>query len=137
MRNRMVMVAVVALVAGGLLAAIPASADSTGKVQEYVVQYREGGSAAGARAEIDALGGRVVEEISAIGAAKVRTSNPDFASDAIESDALAGVARNRIVGFADPALREKVDEVEALITARGAAPEAAAGGAGGAPRGAQ
>jgi lantibiotic leader peptide-processing serine protease len=126
MRNRMVMFAVMALVAGGLLAAIPASADSTGKVQEYVVQYREGVSAAEARAEIDALGGRVVEEISAIGAAKVRTSNPDFASDAIDSDALAGVARNRIVGFADPALREKVDEVESLIAARGAAPDVAA-----------
>src|SRR4029450_9666270 len=117
MRNRMVMVAVVALVAGGLLAAIPASADSTGKVQEYVVQYREGVSAAEARAEIDALGGRVVEEISAIGAAKVLTSNPDFASDAIDSDALAGVARNRIVGFADPALREKVEQVEAVVRA--------------------
>src|SRR5512132_4092736 len=126
MRNRMVMFAVMSLVAGGLLAAIPASADSTGKVQEYVVQYREGVSAAEARAEIGALGGRVVEEISAIGAAKVRTSNPDFASDAIDSDALAGVARNRIVGFADPALREKVDEVESLIAARGAAPDVAA-----------
>src|SRR4029450_1301042 len=114
MRNRMVMVAVMALVAGGLLAAIPPSADSTGKVQEYVVQYREGVSAAEARAEIDALGGRVVEEISAIGAAKVLTSNPDFASDAIDSDALAGVARNRIVGFADPALREEGDEGEPL-----------------------
>ena len=79
MRNRMVMFAVLSLVAGGLLAAIPASADSTGKVQEYVVQYREGVSAAEAGAEIGALGGRVVEEISEIGAAKVRTSNPEFA----------------------------------------------------------
>ena len=34
-------------------------------------------------------------------------------------DALAGAARNRIVGFADPALREKVDDVESLIAAEG------------------
>jgi lantibiotic leader peptide-processing serine protease len=122
MRNRMVIAAVVALVAGGLLASVPASAGSAGKVIEYVVQYGDGVSAAEARAEIRALGGTVVEEISAIGAAKVRTSNPSFASDAIDSAAIRGVARNRIVGFADPALREKVDEVEALVAASGAAP---------------
>jgi subtilisin family serine protease len=118
----MVIAAVVALVAGGLLAAVPATAGSSGKVHEYVVQYRDGVSAVDARADIQALGGRVVEEISAIGAAKVRTSNPSFASDAIESGTLVGVARNRIIGFAEPALREKVDEVESLIAARGAAP---------------
>jgi lantibiotic leader peptide-processing serine protease len=126
MRNRMVIAAVVALVAGGLLASVPASAGSAGKVIEYVVQYGDGVSAAEARAEIRALGGTVVEEISAIGAAKVRTSNPSFASDATGSAAFAGVARNRIVGFADPALREKVDEVESLIAARGAAPDVTA-----------
>jgi hypothetical protein len=75
MRNRMVIAAVVALVAGGLLASVPASAGSADKVIEYVVQYGDGVSAAEARAEIRALGGTVVEEISAIGAAKVRTSN--------------------------------------------------------------
>ena len=122
MRNRMVIAAVVALVAGGLLAAVPASAGSDGKVREFVVQYRDGVSAAEARAEIEALGGRVVEEISAIGAAKVQTSNPNFASEAIGSAAVAGVARNRIIGFANPALREKVDEVESLIAATDAAP---------------
>ena len=90
MRNRMVIAAVVALVAGGLLAAVPASAGSDGKVREFVVQYRDGVSAAEARAEIEALGGRVVEEISAIGAAKVLTSNPNFASEAIGSAAVAG-----------------------------------------------
>jgi hypothetical protein len=122
----MVIAAVVALVAGGLLASVPASAGSAGKVREYVVQYGDGVSAAEARAEIRALGGTVLEEISAIGAAKVRTSNPSFASDATGSAALAGVARNRIVGFADPALREKVDEVESLIAARGAVPDVTA-----------
>ncbi|HSD48747.1 MAG TPA: S8 family serine peptidase [Actinomycetota bacterium] len=126
MRSRMVIAAVVALVAGGLLAAVPASAGSDVKLREYVVQYGDGVSAAEARAEIRALGGQVVEEISAIGAAKVRTSDPNFAADAIGSGVLAGVTRNRIVGFAEPALREKVDDVEALIEAQGAAPDVTA-----------
>ena len=119
MRSRMVIAAVVALVAGGLLAAVPATADSDGKVREYVVLYEGGASAAEARAAIESLEGTIVEEISEIGLAKVHTSNPDFAADALGQDALAVAARNRVIGFADPALREKVDEVESLISAEG------------------
>jgi subtilisin family serine protease len=121
MRNRMVIAAVVALVAGGLLAAVPATADSDGKVREYVVLYEGGVSAAEAHAAIESLEGTIVEEISEIGLAKVHTSNPDFVADVLGQDALAGAARNRIVGFADPALREKVDEVETLIATEGVA----------------
>ena len=128
MRNRMVIAAVVALVAGGLLAAVPATADSDGKVREYVVLYEGGASAAEAHAAIESVEGTIVEEISEIGLAKVHTSNPDFVADVLGQDALAGAARNRIVGFADPALREKVDDVESLIAAEGvaAAPDVAA-----------
>ena len=114
MRNRRVIAVVVALVAGGLLAAVPASAGSTGKVREYVVQYGDGVSAADARAAIREAGGRVVDEIASIGLAKVQTTSAGFVSDALSESALAGVARNQIVGYADPALREKVDEVESL-----------------------
>jgi subtilisin family serine protease len=124
MRNRMVIAALVAMVAGGLLAAVPASAGGDGKVREYVVQYRHGVGAADARAVIKSLGGTVLAEIPAIGAAKVRTSNPDFVAAAMGSSALAGVARNRIIGYAKPALREKVDEVESLIAATGVVPAA-------------
>ena len=119
MRSRMVIGAVVALVAGGLLAAVPASAGSDGTVREYVVLYEDGASAKEARNAIAELGGTVVEEISAIGLAKVRTDNPDFAADVAGESLLAGAARNRIVGFAEPALREKVDEVESLVAANG------------------
>lgn len=126
MRNRMVVAALASLVAGGLLAAVPAAARSDARVREYVVQYADGVSAADAREAIRSLGGTVVEEISAIGAAKVRTTDPDFLSGAIDSDAIAGVTRNRIIGFAEPALREKVDEVESLIAASGVAADAAA-----------
>jgi subtilisin family serine protease len=122
----MVIAAVVALVAGGLLAAVPASAGSAGKVREYVVQYGNGVSAADARAAIREAGGRVVDEIASIGLAKVQTTSAGFVSDALSESALAGVARNRIVGYAEPALREKVDEVESLVEANGAAPEVTA-----------
>jgi lantibiotic leader peptide-processing serine protease len=122
MRNRMVIAAVLVLVAGGLLATVPASAGSDGKEREYVVQYREGVSAAVARAAIRDAGGTVVDEIAAIGLAKVRTSNPGFVSDALGERALAGVARNRIVGYAEPGLGPKVDDVESLIAANGAGP---------------
>jgi subtilisin family serine protease len=128
MRNRMVVVGLVALVAGGLLAAVPASAASDGRLREYVVLYEQGASASEARTAIEDLGGALVDEISDIGLAKVQTTNADFPSDVLGASALAGAARNRIVGFADPALREKVDDVESLIAAQGttAAPEAAA-----------
>jgi lantibiotic leader peptide-processing serine protease len=128
MRNRMVVVGLVALVAGGLLAAVPASAASDGRLREYIVLYEQGASTSEARAAIEDLGGTVVDEISDIGLAKVQTTNADFPSDVLGASALSGAARNRIVGYADPALREKVDDVESLIAARGttAAPEAAA-----------
>jgi subtilisin family serine protease len=115
----MVIAAVVALVAGGLLAAVPASAGSDGKVREYVVLYEDGASAAAARSAIGSLDGVIVEEITQIGLAKVRTSNDAFEAEVAEEAALAGAAPNRIIGFAEPALREKVDDVEALIDAEG------------------
>jgi lantibiotic leader peptide-processing serine protease len=119
MRNRMVIAAVMALAAGGLLAAVPASAGSDGTVREYVVLYQEGASAADAREAIADLGGTVVDEISAIGLAKVRTSNAAFEAEVAGEAALAGAAPNGIIGYAEPGLREKVDDVEALIDAEG------------------
>ncbi|HET8525864.1 MAG TPA: S8 family serine peptidase, partial [Actinomycetota bacterium] len=119
MRNRMVLAAVVALVAGGVLAAVPASAGSDGKVAEYVVLYEDDASAAEARAAIEGLDGTIVDEISQIGLAKVRTSNASFEAEVLEEDALAGAAPNQIIGFAEPGLREKVDDVEGLIDAEG------------------
>jgi len=120
MRNRMVIVGLVALVAGGLLAVVPAGAASDGKVQEYVVLYEDGASVADAHAAIESLDGSIVEEISQIGLAKVRTSNPSFEADVLGEAALAGAAPNQIIGFAEPAQREKVDDVEAMIDAEGA-----------------
>jgi subtilisin family serine protease len=119
MRNRMVIAASVALVAGGLLAVVPAGAADNGTVREYVVLYDDGASVADAHAAIDSLDGAIVEEISQIGLAKVRTSNPSFESDVMDEAALAGAATNQIIGYTEPGLREKVDDVEALIDAKG------------------
>jgi lantibiotic leader peptide-processing serine protease len=120
MRNRMVIAAVVALVAGGLLAAVPASAGSDGMVREYVVLYEDGVSNAEARAAIRGLDGQILDEIAEIGLAKVRTTNDAFEAEVVADEALAGAAPNKIIGFAEPALREKVDDVEAMIEANGA-----------------
>jgi lantibiotic leader peptide-processing serine protease len=121
MRNRSIIVAVSSLLAASLLAALPATAGSDGRVREYVVLYEDGAALADARASIRALGGTIVEEIAQIGLAKVRTRDAGFASAASADSALVGAVRNRIIGFAEPALREKVDDVESLIEARGAA----------------
>lgn len=121
MRNRVVIVAVSSLLAASLLAALPATAGSDGRVREYVVLYEDGAALADARASIRALGGTIVEEIAQIGVAKVRTRDAAFASAAAADGALVGAVRNRIIGFSDPALRDKVDDVEGLIDARGVA----------------
>ena len=42
MRNRMVVVALVAMLAVGLVAAVPASAGRDGRLREYVVLYEQG-----------------------------------------------------------------------------------------------
>jgi subtilisin family serine protease len=125
MRNRMLIAAAVGLVAGGLLTAVPAGAGSDGTLREYVVQYRDDASAAEARAAIRDAGGTVVDEIAAIGLAKVETRNTAFVSDVLAERPVAGVARNEIVGYASPALRPKVDDVESLLAARGAGPAVA------------
>jgi subtilisin family serine protease len=121
MRRRIITGAVVALVAGALIGPVPtAVASSDGRLREYVVLYRDGVSSAEGRAAVEAAGGRVVDEIASIGVARVTTRNASFVRDATGEAAIAGVSRNRVVGYSDPALRQKVDEVEALGPARAA-----------------
>jgi len=122
MRNRVVVGALVALVAASLAGPTTvATASRDAKVKEYVVLYQRGASLADARAAIKKLGGTIVQELSSIGVAKVRSTDADFMSNVMGQSALAGAARNRIVGYIDPALREKTDEVESLAAATVAA----------------
>jgi len=119
MRSRHSMVvAVVATLAIALAGSLPtAFARTNGRLREYVVQYEQGASLAEGRAAVRAAGGRVVDELSAIGVAKVVSRNGRFILDAAAQGALAGAARNRVIGYTEPALREKVDEVESLSAA--------------------
>jgi lantibiotic leader peptide-processing serine protease len=118
MRRRSFVAALIAMLTVALVGFLPsASASSNGPLREYVVQYESGASLAEARAAVRAAGGAVVDEIDAIGAAKVVSRNASFIADATGQSALAGVARNRVIGYAEPALREKVDRVESLTAA--------------------
>ena len=120
MRRRIITGIVVALAAGALTGPVPtAAADSEGKPREYVVMYEKGTTSAEGRAAVRAAGGIVVDEIASIGVARVTTRNLRFISEATGAAAIAGVSRNRVVGYSDPALRQKVDDVEALGTATG------------------
>jgi subtilisin family serine protease len=130
MRRHSMVVALVATLAIALAGSLPvASARTDGRLREYVVQYERGASLAEGRAAVRAAGGRVVDELSAIGVAKVVSRNGNFILDAAAEASLAGAARNRVIGYAEPALRQKVDEVESLAAAskaRSAAVEVAA-----------
>jgi subtilisin family serine protease len=118
MRSRASLGVLVALVTGALAGLPPvATAGQDGPVREYVVLYEDDASFAEAHAAIESLGGSIVDENAAIGVAKVKSSNAGFVADVVADDALAGAARNRVVGYTEPALREKVDEVEALAQA--------------------
>jgi subtilisin family serine protease len=118
MRRRSFVAALIAMLTVALVGFLPsASASSNGPLREYVVQYESGASLAEARAAVRAAGGTVVDEIDAIGAAKVVSRNASFIADATGQSALAGVAQNRVIGYAEPALREKVDRVESLTAA--------------------
>jgi len=118
-RRRSMVVPLIATLALSLVGFLsPASARTSGPLREYVVQYEDGASIAEGRAAVRAAGGRVVDELAAIGVARVVSRNRSFILDATGETAVAGAARNRVIGYSDPALREKVDEVEALTAAR-------------------
>jgi lantibiotic leader peptide-processing serine protease len=115
MRRRSIVFALIATLTVALVGALPsASASTDGPLREYVVQYEAGAAHTEALAAVRAAGGTVVDEIASIGVAKVVSKNSDFVLDATAQGALAGAARNRIVGYSSPGLGKKVDEVEAL-----------------------
>jgi lantibiotic leader peptide-processing serine protease len=119
MRNKVVAVALSALVGGALLAPITgATADTDGALREYVVYYDRDASLSDARAAVEAAGGNLVDELTSIGVAKVVARNSSFRSNVLDESALAGAARNQVIGYSDPAQRDKIDEVESLSAAK-------------------
>lgn len=124
MRRRSIAAALIAALAVALVGSLPSATASSsrpgGPLREYIVLYEAGSSFAEGRSAVEAAGGRVVEEIASIGVARVTTRNAGFVLDATAEAAISGASRNRVIGYSDPALREKVDEVEAIGSASSA-----------------
>ena len=124
MRRRSIAAALIATLAVALVGSLPSATASSsrpgGPLREYIVLYEAGSSFAEGRSAVEAAGGRVVEEIASIGVARVTTRNAGFVLDATAEAAISGASRNRVIGYSDPALREKVDEVESIGSASSA-----------------
>jgi subtilisin family serine protease len=113
--RRTLLGAVLALAA---LGAAGAASAGDGGDREYVVVYQKGADLGAAREAVEAAGGQIVSENAAIGVATVRSARSDFKERVDDQAALVGAAGNEAIGHAPPADRPKVDEVEALGTAR-------------------
>jgi subtilisin family serine protease len=73
----------------------------------YVVLYENGTSLASARLAVRAAGGFLVAENRRVGVATATSSSPTFAADLLRQGSVAGVARNKPVGYNAPAMRQR------------------------------
>ncbi len=73
----------------------------------YVVLYDDATSLASARLAIRAAGGTLVRENRRVGVATATSFSPTFAADLLRQGAVAGVARNKPVGYNAPAFRQR------------------------------
>ncbi|MGN9842675.1 S8 family peptidase [Nonomuraea sp. H19] len=96
MKRVAVIFAATILAAATLVTPTQAQQRASETTTEYVVLYKEG--ATGARQAIEAAGGTVIKENTAVGVATVTTTNADFAAAARGSAAIEGVAHNRSIG---------------------------------------
>jgi subtilisin family serine protease len=102
--KRVIVLAACTLMATSLVTPAQAGRTAAGQV-EYVVLYKEGAKPADARQAIQAAGGTVVKENTAVGVATISTGNAEFA-DAVAADAsIEGVAHNRSIGTVPTAAR--------------------------------
>jgi lantibiotic leader peptide-processing serine protease len=88
-----------------------AAASGTG---EFVVFYADGVAAADARAAVAAAGGTVVDEIGALGIARVTTDNAGFSTALIASGKAEGVVRNHSIGSDTKGAAHRFAEERAL-----------------------
>ena len=73
----------------------------------YIVLYDSGTSLASARLAVRAAGGTVIRENRRVGVATVTSTSATFAADLLRRGVVAGVARDKPVGYNAPALRQK------------------------------
>jgi lantibiotic leader peptide-processing serine protease len=123
-----------AALAALIVAAAPATAapERTAVVGGYVVLYRSDASLAAARLAVRAAGGTLVRENRAIGVATATSLSPTFAADLMRQGAIAGIARNKPVGYNAPVTRRKPGDGERLSAVEKAASVDALSHAGGA-----
>jgi subtilisin family serine protease len=89
--------------------------------QDYVVLFSSRGARVQARVAIRAAGGSILSENKDIGYALVRTRRTSFAGSVSRSEAVEGVARNRVIGAAPREVRAPSDKIERLPHERAAA----------------
>jgi subtilisin family serine protease len=104
-----------------------AAASAGPVVQRFVVLYANPASPAAARAAVRAAGGTILKENRAAGVAVVQTTRTDFRAAAGRQRALAGVARDRYIGYAPPAA-PATPTATTRLTGRSTAPSGRASG---------
>ncbi|WP_336212792.1 S8 family serine peptidase [Nonomuraea sp. LPB2021202275-12-8] len=116
--KRVAVIAAAVLVTATLVTPAQAGQEgSTGPQAEYVVLYKEGTGLQAARQAIEAAGGTLVRENSAVGVATIATTNADFAAALSASAAIEGVAHNRSIGTV-PTTARSTAAVRKAIEAR-------------------
>lgn len=106
-----------AVLALGVLGSAGVATAAAPGAPEYVVVYAEGAGARDAREAVEAAGGRIVSENTAIGVATVRSARRDFRSEAADEDALLGAAANEAIGRSPAQVRPHREQVERLSAA--------------------
>jgi subtilisin family serine protease len=86
---------------------------------QYVVLYKEGQSAAAARAAVGRAGGKIVKE-SKIGFALATSDDPAFVSKVDASGVVVGAVRDRVIGVAPKEKRARASDIERLTSERAA-----------------
>ncbi len=113
-----VAVAFLTVVAGAL--APTATAKPTAPT-DYLVLFKGTAADAGARAAITKAGGTITKQNTKVGYAYVRTTNAAFADTVRASGAVAGAAKERVIGSAPQERRARADEIEKFTAERAAA----------------
>ena len=117
--RRILIAALLALVVSALL--VPTAGAARAKLtREYVVRYDDGVSLRAATAAVNRIGGKVVRTQKALRIMLVTTKNVRFAKAARKQGALAGVARNQVIGRAYSSLKRKNSRIEREGRAAGA-----------------
>ncbi|MCW2608481.1 MAG: peptidase and in kexin sedolisin [Frankiales bacterium] len=87
-------------------------------VERFVVLYKDGANLTQARRAVAAAGGKVIKENLAVRVAVVETRSATFRVDAGRQTTLAGVARDRYIGYTPPASHTKPAPTAAARTSQ-------------------